>query len=90
MLSWGIGGVFRRFSIKECDKTKVSKAKNYCRLPSAPLLRNLRNAVFSMVSGNLGNLKEVVLERKISCWNNKNVVKIVVRKIEQCKSVFVN
>ena len=37
MLSWGIGGVFRRFSIKECDKIKVSKAKNYCRLPSAPL-----------------------------------------------------
>ena len=60
------------------------------RLPSAPLLRNLRNAVFSRVSGNLGNVKEVVLERKISCWNNKNVVKIVVRKIEQCKSVFVN
>ena len=60
------------------------------RLPSAPLLRNLRNAVISRASGNLGNVKEVVLERKISCWNNKNVVKIVVRKIEQCKSVFVN
>ena len=52
MLSWGIGGVFRRFSIKECDKIKVSKAKNYCRLPSAPLLRNLRNAVIAGVSEN--------------------------------------
>ena len=83
MLSWGIGGVFRRFSIKECDKTKVSKAKNYCRLPSAALLRNLRNAVFTRVSGDLENVKKVVLERKISYWNNKNVVKIVVRKIEQ-------
>ena len=85
MLSWGIGGVFRRFSIKECDKIKVSKAKNYCRLPSAPLLRNLRNAVFSRVSGNLENVKKVVLERKISYWNNKNVVKIVVRKISNVK-----
>lgn len=60
------------------------------RLPSAPLLRNLRNAVISRVSGNLENVKKVVLDRKRPYWNNKNVVKIVVRKIEQCKSVFVN
>ena len=55
------------------------------RLPSAPLLRNLRNAVISRVSGNLENVKKVILERKISYWNNKNVVKIVVRKISNVK-----
>ena len=85
MLSWGIGGVFRRFSIKECDKIKVSKAKNYCRLPSAPLLRNLRNVVFSRVLGNLENVKQVILDRKRPYWNNKIVVKIVVRKISNVR-----
>lgn len=64
MLSWGIGGVFRRFSIKECDKIKVSKAKNYCRLPSAPLLRNLENIVFMGISRDLEKLRQVVLDRK--------------------------
>jgi hypothetical protein len=49
------------------------------RLPSAPLLRNLRNAVISRVSGNLKKLEQVVLDRKRPYWNNKNVVKIVVK-----------
>jgi hypothetical protein len=34
------------------------------RLPSAPLLRNLENIVFMRVSGNLENVKQVVLDRK--------------------------
>jgi len=34
------------------------------RLPSAPLLWNLRNVVIAGVSGNLENVKKVVLDRK--------------------------